>query len=185
MRKYLLSTLALAMSLTFTGLARADMNVAVVGPLSGGYASFGEQMKAGAELAETPIQETFTFEMGVAWNRHHKFGADGKRLYTTVTLLLYEGGKVVGYADLKQLTIGFQLGGQAYSELIFFKTPKAVERFKRERLEFDAQVSAVAATKGAAANVDYSHSVAVFTLVQGGLMYEASVGGQSFGFTSK
>ncbi len=55
MRKYLLSTLAFAMSLAVTGLARADMNVAVVGPLSGGYASFGEQMKAGAELAVIDI----------------------------------------------------------------------------------------------------------------------------------
>lgn len=99
--------------------------------------------------------------------------------------VLYQGGKVVGYADVKQLTIGFQLGGQAYSELIFFKTRKAVERFKQEKLEFDAQVSAVAATKGAAANVDYSKDVAVFTLVKGGLMYEATVGGQHFGFTPK
>jgi hypothetical protein len=46
-----------------------------------------------AEVAETAIEETFTFEMGVAWNKHHKFGADGKRLYSQVTLLLYEGGK--------------------------------------------------------------------------------------------
>jgi lipid-binding SYLF domain-containing protein len=99
--------------------------------------------------------------------------------------VLYQGGKVVGYADLKQVTVGFQLGGQAYSELIFFRSQSAVERFKKEKLEFDAQVSAVAATKGAAANVDYSHDVAVFTLVKGGLMYEASVGGQSFGFTPR
>lgn len=99
--------------------------------------------------------------------------------------VLYEGGKVVGYADVKQVTIGFQFGGQAYSELIFFKNKRAVERFKQEKLEFDAQVSAVAATKGAAANVDYSNDVAVFTLVKGGLMYEATVGGQHFGFTPR
>lgn len=97
--------------------------------------------------------------------------------------VLYEGGKVVGYADLKQVTIGFQLGGQAYSEIIFFKNKAAVERFKSDNLEFDAQISAVAATKGAAANADYSSNVAVFTLVKGGLMYEASVGGQHFSFT--
>ncbi len=55
MRKFLLSVVALAMSVAFTGLARADMNIAVVGPLTGGYASFGEQMKAGAELAVADI----------------------------------------------------------------------------------------------------------------------------------
>jgi lipid-binding SYLF domain-containing protein len=99
--------------------------------------------------------------------------------------VLYQGGKVVGYTNLKQLTIGFQWGGQAYSELIFFKTAKAVNHFKQEKLEFDAQASAVAATVGAAANADYRHDVAVFTLVKGGLMYEATIGGQHFGFTPK
>ncbi|MCG8560611.1 MAG: branched-chain amino acid ABC transporter substrate-binding protein [Hyphomicrobiales bacterium] len=55
MKKYVLSAAALAMGLTFSGLARADINVAVVGPLTGAYASFGEQMKAGAELAVEDI----------------------------------------------------------------------------------------------------------------------------------
>lgn len=99
--------------------------------------------------------------------------------------VLYEGGKVAGYANVKQLTIGFQFGGQAYSEIIFFKSKADVARFKAEKLEFDAQVSAVAATVGAAANADYSSGVAVFTMIKGGLMYEASVGGQHFGFTPR
>jgi len=51
------------------------------------------QLEQTAE-AEPVLQETYTFEVGVAWNRHHKFGADGERLYSTVTLMLYEGGKV-------------------------------------------------------------------------------------------
>ena len=99
--------------------------------------------------------------------------------------VLYQGGKVVGYTDVKQLTIGFQFGGQAYSEIIFFKDKAAVDRFKAEKLEFDAQASAVAATVGAAANADYSKGVAVFTMVKGGLMYEATIGGQSFGYTPR
>lgn len=57
MRKILMSVAALAMSLSLAGMARADMNVAVVGPMTGGYASFGEQMKAGAELAVEDINE--------------------------------------------------------------------------------------------------------------------------------
>ena len=58
MRKSLLSIAALAMGLAMIGPARADINIAVVGPLTGGYASFGEQMKAGAELAVTDINAT-------------------------------------------------------------------------------------------------------------------------------
>jgi len=99
--------------------------------------------------------------------------------------VLYQGGKAVGYANVKQLTIGFQFGGQAYSEIVFFKDEAAVKRFKAEKVEFDAQVSAVAATVGAAANADYSSGVAVFTLVKGGLMYEATVGGQHFSYTPR
>lgn len=99
--------------------------------------------------------------------------------------VVYSKGAVIGYSDLKQVTIGFQLGGQAYSELIFFKDKKTLDRFKSEKIEFDAQVSAVAATAGASANVDYASGVAVFTLTKGGLMYEASLGGQHFSFETK
>jgi len=99
--------------------------------------------------------------------------------------VVYSGGKRIGYSALKQVTIGFQFGGQAYSELIFFKDKATLDRFKSEKIEFDAQVSAVAVTTGASANVDYSSGVAVFTLAKGGLMYEATVGGQHFSFETK
>lgn len=91
-------------------------------------------------------------------------------------------GRIIGSATLSQATIGFQLGGQVYSEIIFFRDRKAFERFKSNRLEFDAQVSAVLVTAGAAAKAAYSRGVAVFVLPKGGLMYEATVGGQSFTF---
>jgi len=74
------------------------------------------------------------------------------------------------------------LGGQAYSELIFFGEKEALDRFKEEKMEFSAQLSAVAATAGASADAAYSGGVAIFTLAIGGLMYEASVGGQNFSF---
>lgn len=99
--------------------------------------------------------------------------------------VVYSGGKRIGFSTLKQVTVGFQLGGQAYSELIFFRDKATLDRFKSEKIEFDAQLSAVAATIGAAANADYSSGVAVFTLTKGGLMYEASLGGQHFSFETQ
>ncbi len=96
---------------------------------------------------------------------------------------VYEKGRWIGDASLSQLTIGFQLGGQAYSEVIFFRDKAALERFTSGNFAFSAQASAVAATAGASADADYENGVAVFTLAKGGLMYEASIGGQKFGFT--
>jgi lipid-binding SYLF domain-containing protein len=95
---------------------------------------------------------------------------------------VYEHGKVVGMAKLSQLSIGFQAGGQAYSEVIFFESKGELDRFKDSRFEFAAQASAVAVTEGASANVKYTDGVLVFTMQKGGLMYEASIGGQKFKF---
>lgn len=96
---------------------------------------------------------------------------------------LFEKGRVVGEASLTQVTVGFQLGGQVYSEIIFFEDQKTLDDFKEGNLEFSAQVSAVAAAEGASKNAKYKLGVAIFTLARGGLMYEASVGGQKFKFT--
>ena len=85
-------------------------------------------------------------------------------------------------AKLSQLSIGFQAGGQAYREVIFFESKNNLERFKSSQFEFSAQASAVAVTAGASANVKYAEGVLVFTALKGGLMYEASVGGQKFKF---
>jgi len=96
------------------------------------------------------------------------------------TGLLYEGGKPTHEVTLTQLTIGFQWGGQAYSEFIFFKDAEALGDFKRGNYELGAQASAVAVKTGVSVDADYSGGVAIFTSVKGGLMYEASVGGQKF-----
>lgn len=96
--------------------------------------------------------------------------------------VVYRHGEVIGYSALKQLTVGLQFGGQAYSEIIFFKDDDAIARFKSGKLELGIQASAVVATKGSAANHDFHDGVAVFTLTKGGLMAEASVGGQTFSF---
>ena len=99
--------------------------------------------------------------------------------------VLYERGVPVGYCDLSQATIGFQLGGQAYSEVIFFQNPESLQQFKSGNFAFSAQASAVAATAGASTTADYDSGVLVFTLPKGGLMYEASIGGQKFNYTPK
>lgn len=101
------------------------------------------------------------------------------------TGLLKTGGKTVAVVTLTQLTIGFQVGGQAYSEFIFFKDKTAFNDFKRGNFELGAQASAVAITAGASADADYNSGVAIFTIAKGGLMYEASVGGQKFEIETK
>lgn len=95
---------------------------------------------------------------------------------------VYQGGAIKGRTTLTQVTIGLQLGGQAYREVIFFKDETALNDFCRGNFELSAQASAVAATKGASANAKYNGGVAIFTMAKGGLMYEASVGGQKFSF---
>jgi len=105
-------------------------------------------------------------------------GAHGKGI-------VIRGDSTVGTTSLSQITIGFQLGGQVYSEYIFFKDKTAFDHFRRGNFEMGAQVSAVAVTLGASADADYDGGVAVFTIAQGGLMYEASVGGQKFKYEDK
>ncbi len=94
--------------------------------------------------------------------------------------LLIENGQPTAVVTLTQLTIGFQWGGQAYSEYLFFQDDVALQDFKRGNYELGAQASAVAVTAGASADADYSGGIAIFTRAKGGLMYEATVGGQKF-----
>jgi hypothetical protein len=95
---------------------------------------------------------------------------------------LIQGGRMVGYCSLTQATVGASLGGQKYSELVFFETPAALEKFKSGDYTFAAQVSAVALKSGASANAKYADGVAVFTMGEAGLMVEAAIGGQKFSF---
>jgi lipid-binding SYLF domain-containing protein len=93
---------------------------------------------------------------------------------------VYERGKRIGTAKMVQISAGAQVGGQAYREVIFFETKEALDRFKENKVEFSGQVSAVAAKAGASATAKYREGVAVFTQEIGGLMAEASLGGQKF-----
>ena len=95
---------------------------------------------------------------------------------------VFEDGKVIGSTTVTQLSFGFQLGGQAFSQIIFFQNKRDLDRFTDGNFEFGASASAALITEGANASVDYSNGVAVMTFSKGGLMYEASIGGQKFTF---
>ena len=96
--------------------------------------------------------------------------------------LVYERGTLIGKTTLTAVTVGLQLGGQAFREVIFFKDKTALDDFIRGNFEFEAGVSAVALKEGVSADLGYNKGVAVMTATKGGLMYEASVGGQKFSF---
>ena len=105
-------------------------------------------------------------------------GAHGKGLVIV-------NDKAVGKTSLSQVTVGFQLGGQVYAQFIFFEDEVALGHFQRGNWEMGAQASAVAITAGASADADYDKGVAVFTIAEGGLMYEASIGGQKFKYHAR
>mgnify|MGYP001545207316 FL=1 len=119
---------------------------------------------------------------------------------------VYKGGKVTGETSVIKGSIGWQLGAQAFSQMIFFKDKRAYDEFTSGNFEFDATASAVAITAGAQASAgtegasagasagpatgaqaktSYHKGMVVFTHAKGGLMYEASIGGQKFTFKPK
>ncbi len=95
---------------------------------------------------------------------------------------VFEQGNLVGYTDIEQGSVGLQLGGQEYSELLVFQTKDALDRFKAGNFTLAAQASAVAVKAGAAASAKYDNGIAVFVKTSGGLMAEASIGGQQFNY---
>ena len=96
---------------------------------------------------------------------------------------VFAKGKQIGVATMTQVTLGLQLGGQEYSELIFFETKEALDEFAAGQWAMSAQATAVAVAEGAGSTAKYQQGVMVFVLVKGGLMFEASIGGQKFKFT--
>jgi lipid-binding SYLF domain-containing protein len=118
---------------------------------------------------------------------------------------VYRKGAYVGNTSMTQLTVGLQLGGQGYSQIIFFQDQRAFDEFTTGKFEFGAQATAVAITAGASASTSttgtsasasggkhdattagsYHGGMATFTVAKGGLMYEASIGGQKFSYKPK
>lgn len=94
--------------------------------------------------------------------------------------VVYQGGKQIGWAKLRQVDVGLQIGGEAFREAIFFQTKQDLDEFKSSELEFTGGVSAVAITEGASKSVNFEDGMAVVTMPKGGAMIEISVGGQKF-----
>lgn len=96
--------------------------------------------------------------------------------------ILYEKGIKSGYIKVKQLTVGFQLGIQAFSEVIFFQNKETLENFKKGKVKLSAQASAILIKKGIAKNSIFKNGMAVFVKPIKGVMYEATLGGQKFSY---
>ena len=92
---------------------------------------------------------------------------------------------LVGYTRIKQVTVGLQLGGQEYAEIILFEDETALKAFQEGNYELGAQASAIAIKAGASADGNYTKGVIVFTISKAGLMAEATVAGQKFDYTAK
>jgi hypothetical protein len=96
--------------------------------------------------------------------------------------VVFEQGRPIGFANLKQASIGAQLGGQTYSEVIAFQNQGALERIKVGDFDMGGEVSAVALKAGAARTAQFQGGMAVFVQPKGGLMAEASIKGQKINF---
>ncbi len=96
---------------------------------------------------------------------------------------VYERGRLVGEAELQKVSVGAQAGGENYSEIIFFKDQNAMNTFKQGDFELGADLNAVVNKQDAAARAGYTKGIAVFVMSKGGLMAEASVGGQKLNFS--
>jgi len=99
--------------------------------------------------------------------------------------VVYEQGQHVGYADITQGSLGLQAGGQTYGELIVFENKAAMDRFKERQFDVGANLSAVLATTGAAANARFVDGVAIFVRPIAGAMAEASLSGQRITYVPK
>ncbi len=99
--------------------------------------------------------------------------------------VVYEKGQHIGYADLTQMSAGFQAGLQDYSQLIVFENQAAMDKFKRNEIDFGASASAVYENKGAAMGAQFVNGVAVFVKPIRGAMAEASLGGQQITYQPK
>jgi lipid-binding SYLF domain-containing protein len=95
---------------------------------------------------------------------------------------VYKKGKLIGHAKMTQTTVGAQVGGQTYAEVILFKNKSALDRFKAGRFEGSAAATAIGGKKGAASASKYKDGVAIMVLPLKGAMAEAAGGGQKFAF---
>jgi lipid-binding SYLF domain-containing protein len=96
--------------------------------------------------------------------------------------MVFVGDQPDGRTKLTQGSVGFQFGGESFSEVVFFQNEKSFSRFTKGNFEFAAKASATLIKEGASTNLAYEDGVAVFTLAKGGLIVDASIGGQKFSY---
>ena len=188
MRASLRGLLAVTLLLSSSGIARADK-------YDDAHAAFRRAEQSGAFFSKCYGYALFPTigKGGIGIGGAHGSGR------------VYAHGAYTGTTSMTQVTIGFQLGGQAYSEIIFFEDERAFKEFTTGEFAFGAQATAVAITAGASAQATtsgtgasagtsethtksvgtYQKGMAVFTAAKGGLMYEATIGGQKFGYKKK
>ncbi|MGA9588213.1 MAG: YSC84-related protein, partial [Salegentibacter sp.] len=94
--------------------------------------------------------------------------------------VLFENGQVQGFAELRQIDVGLQIGGQAYRQAIIFQTQGELNKFKEGNYSLSGNASAVIVEKGKAKNVEFNNGRAILTMPKAGAMVEISVGGQKF-----
>jgi len=95
----------------------------------------------------------------------------------------FEGGAYIGQVSVSEVSLGAQVGGQSYSQVVFFETPEALRKLKDNSFQFAAEVSAIGVDQGVAKNAKFKDGVATFVIPKQGLMASAAVGGQKLSFT--
>ena len=157
-------------------------------------AACGSTKKSGDDLVTDAQQEKAMIEREHPLMSNYFNSAEGYAIFPNVGKgayiiggasgngVVYDNGRMIGYADLKQLDIGLQLGGKAFVEVLFFETQAALERFKNGTFELSANASAVILDEGFSRDLEFENGVAIVTVPKGGAMAGISVGGQRFDF---
>ena len=188
MRASLRGLLAVTLLLSSSGIARADK-------YDDAHAAFRRAEQSGAFFSKCYGYALFPTigKGGIGIGGAHGSGR------------VYAHGAYTGTTSMTQVTIGFQLGGQAYSEIIFFEDKRAFDEFTSGTFEFGAQAQAVAIKAGASAQTStggstagtsssqhdaktaggYYKGMAIFTVTKGGAMAEMSIAGQKFSYKTK
>jgi lipid-binding SYLF domain-containing protein len=170
--------------LKYSSIIVALVLTGICSPLSAGERPLDDQVKDAIQLFKsdsTNIAKLFDTAYGYAVLPSIGKGAIGIGA-AAGDGQVYEQGHLIGTCRMSQFTIGAQLGGQQYAEVIFFGTKNALNGMKVSEWAMSAGVNAVAASESASADAKYKDGVLVYTIAKSGLMFEASVGGQKFRF---
>ncbi|HVT87465.1 MAG TPA: lipid-binding SYLF domain-containing protein [Tepidisphaeraceae bacterium] len=175
-----LSIVALGLLLAFSGCSTAPKSEAKREDLQMDAVDAIKQMKADDSSLDAFLSHSYGYVIfpHVGKGAYIVGGSYGRGI-------VYEQGMFIGYADISQATVGLQVGGQAFMELLAFESKRDLDRFTSGKLAISANLSAVILKTGAAASAKYTDGVACFVKPIGGAMVEASIGGQQFTFVPK